>query len=194
MTPVILKPLFHRNQECIGIYYENYPSLNTIIRKLAGAKWSQTNKCWYTPLSKENYNKLYLSLKGKANIEQGELHKYLADKKKKPDNLPIVQQNSKPVNDALKKIVKSNNNLVQRSGVIYKTGVIHPVNGHIIPAMQQQLKLKAYSTSTIKTYTNEMGGLLHILKSIPADELNPEQLKRQFVKKPLLSQIYTQCE
>ena len=82
MKKVILKPLHHRNQECIGIYFENYGTINTLIRKHANAKWSQSNKCWYVPLSKENYNKLFFALKGKVEIEQAELHKYLADKKK----------------------------------------------------------------------------------------------------------------
>ena len=78
---VILKPLHHQGQECIGIYFENYGSINTLIRKQAGAKWSQSNKCWYIPLSKQHYNKLFFALKGKASIEQEELHKYLANKK-----------------------------------------------------------------------------------------------------------------
>ncbi|MBS1920375.1 MAG: tyrosine-type recombinase/integrase [Bacteroidetes bacterium] len=47
--------------------------------------------------------------------------------------------------------------------------------------MKQQLKLKAYSESTIKTYLSEMTQLLGILKNIPADELTPEHLKRYFL-------------
>ncbi|MBK5271289.1 MAG: hypothetical protein JJE22_09770 [Bacteroidia bacterium] len=92
MQTIQLKPLHHRGQECIGIYFENYPSLNTIIRKQAGAKWSQTNKCWYLPLSKENYNRLFFALKGKAVIEQSALHQYLAAKKK-----TTYSENKKPV-------------------------------------------------------------------------------------------------
>ena len=38
MKEVILKPLHHRGQECIGIYFENSFSLNGAIRKQAGAK------------------------------------------------------------------------------------------------------------------------------------------------------------
>ena len=83
MKQVTLKPLHHRNQECIGIFFENSPSLNGVISKQAGARWSQTKKTWYILLSKENYNKLALALKGKAVIEQQELHKYLAAKKDK---------------------------------------------------------------------------------------------------------------
>jgi site-specific recombinase XerD len=58
---------------------------------------------------------------------------------------------------------------------------IQTVNAHILPAMQQQLKLKAYSSSTIKTYINEMAQLLQTINNIPADELTPEHLKRYLV-------------
>ncbi len=51
MQTVTLKPLHHRGQECIGIYFENSSKLNGAIRKGAGAQWSQTHKCWYVPLS-----------------------------------------------------------------------------------------------------------------------------------------------
>lgn len=85
MKQVVLKPLHHRGQECIGLYFENSSKLNGAIRKHTGAKWSQTNKCWYVPLSKENYNKIFFAIKGFASIEQFALHQYLADKKgKKP--------------------------------------------------------------------------------------------------------------
>lgn len=55
------------------------------------------------------------------------------------------------------------------------------MNAHVIPAMEQHLKLKAYSPSTIKTYLGEMTQLLTILKTIPADDLTPELLKRYLI-------------
>jgi site-specific recombinase XerD len=47
--------------------------------------------------------------------------------------------------------------------------------------MDQTLKLKAFSPSTIKTYLNEMSQLLQAIKDIPADELKQEHLKRYLV-------------
>jgi integrase/recombinase XerD len=58
---------------------------------------------------------------------------------------------------------------------------ISSVNGHIIPAMTQHLKLKAYSASTIKTYRNEMSQLLVLLKNISADRLTTGDIKRYLV-------------
>lgn len=64
---------------------------------------------------------------------------------------------------------------------VYKKAIISNVNAHIIPAMHQHLKLKAYSPSTIKTYLNEMTQLLVLLKEAPADQLTVAQLKRYLV-------------
>ena len=47
--------------------------------------------------------------------------------------------------------------------------------------MEQHLKLKAYSPSTIRTYLGEMTQLLALLKDIPVDELRPAHLKRYLV-------------
>jgi integrase/recombinase XerD len=58
---------------------------------------------------------------------------------------------------------------------------IHPVNTHVLPAMEQRLKLKAYSDSTRRTYLNEMTQLLILLDKNAADELTVEDLKRYFV-------------
>jgi site-specific recombinase XerD len=47
--------------------------------------------------------------------------------------------------------------------------------------MQQRLKLKAFSNSTIKTYINEMAQLLQTQNKIPADDLTPELMRRYLV-------------
>ncbi|HLF46416.1 MAG TPA: hypothetical protein VI548_08325 [Chitinophagaceae bacterium] len=36
MKAVVLKPIHHREQECIGIYFENSPAINSAIRNNAG--------------------------------------------------------------------------------------------------------------------------------------------------------------
>jgi integrase/recombinase XerD len=55
---------------------------------------------------------------------------------------------------------------------------ISAVNQHVLPAMREKLRLKAYSESTIRTYVNEMAQLLKVLGSIPADKLTEDHLKR----------------
>ena len=82
METVILKPLQHRGQESIAIYFQKNAVIQSLIQKQAGAKWSKTNSCWYVSLSKSNYEKLAEALEGKSELRIDELKKYLSDKKK----------------------------------------------------------------------------------------------------------------
>lgn len=176
MNEVILKPLQHRGNECIGIHFPFNTILQQALRKTQDVKFSNTHKCWYTPLNKEQYNKIYTALKGLANIEQSELIEYLDRRKKqqtRPLNSVIKKSTEKPPATGLQ---KANPPLI-----IYKKEKIKSINAHVLPAMEQHLKLKAYSASTSRTYLNEMAQLLAVLKDIPADQLTPSHLKRYLV-------------
>jgi len=166
MPPVSLKPLFHRNQECIGIYYRHQPSLNTIIKKLPGVRWSQTHKCWYVPLNSDSYNSTYKALNGKAELDITTLKQYLEKKKK------VV---------ATTKLSATKQNIVKP---IPSTSPVWKLSGENLEALEkfvQLLKLKAYSESTIRTYRNEFIQLLQLLKSKAVNELTPDDLKRYMV-------------
>lgn len=163
---VSLKPLFHRNQECIGIYYQNHSSLNTIIKKLPGVRWSQTHKCWYVPLNSDSYNSTYKALDGKAELDITMLKQYLEKKKKVvATTIPSATKQN---------IVKS----------VPSTSPVWKLSGENLEALErfvQLLKLKAYSESTIRTYRNEFIQLLQVLKNKCVDELTPDDLKRYMV-------------
>ena len=58
---------------------------------------------------------------------------------------------------------------------------IHAVNQAAMQKYIETLQLKAYSPSTIKTYKNEFGQLLEILKSKPVDSLDAEKLRSYFL-------------
>ncbi len=54
---------------------------------------------------------------------------------------------------------------------------IYPVNQAALKEFQDTLRLKAYSESTIKTYSIEFSQLLYILKTYPVNKLKPEKLR-----------------
>ncbi|MGH2552440.1 MAG: tyrosine-type recombinase/integrase, partial [Chitinophagaceae bacterium] len=139
--------------------------------------WSQTRKCWYVPMSKENYNKVCNAMKGLGKIDQTELHHYLADRKKETD---ITKQTiTKPAKKAQNNILPvASRDIFPNSVVLYKSTRIHEVNAHVLQNMKEHLILKSYSKSTIRTYLQEMTHLLSMLKNIPADQLKTEHLKR----------------
>jgi integrase/recombinase XerD len=178
---VILKPLYHRGQESIALVYDNYSSLNAIVKKLPQVKWSQTNKCWYMPLSREHYNNIVLALQDKAIIENSALHQYLAEKKKNTENkeFNIVPTSSKVKSaratvSVAKPVVYQKTNIPTRD---YRPADIHPVNAHILPEMEQRLILMGYSASTQKTYLNEVGVFLRTIKQHPAETFSKQRIK-----------------
>lgn len=54
---------------------------------------------------------------------------------------------------------------------------IHPVNHAAMKRYIETLQMKAYSASTISTYTNEFSAFLTALKSYRAEDLKPERLR-----------------
>lgn len=166
MPLINLKPLYHRQMECIGLYYANNSALNNMVKKIAGIKWSQTNRCWYLPLSRENYNKIHLSLLGAAEIGNDELKHYLEKRKSIQATAasPVKKANTKlpaPISSPVWGL--SENNLQALEKFI------------------EQLKLKSYSPSTITTYRNEFLQLLQLLNKKNVAELTVDELRRYFV-------------
>ena len=58
---------------------------------------------------------------------------------------------------------------------------IYPVNRHILTRLEQELRLKAYSISTLKTYRNEMAQMVQWMGERPVDELNAEGIREYLV-------------
>ena len=62
----------------------------------------------------------------------------------------------------------------------YSSNKIFPINERVLPAMRQQLYLKGYSPSTIRTYLGEMTCFLKELKGVGAAEFEPARLRNYF--------------
>ena len=175
MQKVILKALYHRGQNCIGIYFEKNALLQSLVQKQAGGRWSRTNKCWYVLCTKQNYEQLAKTLKGKAILETGQLKKYLLEKKKN-NPAPVLASEKKtiaPKEVVHKEIIK----IVATPNQIY---TISKENREALQQFKRQLNLKAYSPSTIKTYTNEFTQFLNTIKDNPAKEFTVSRLKDYF--------------
>jgi integrase/recombinase XerD len=167
METITLQVFFHKGMECIGIFSGNNTSLNTIIQKKAGAKWSRTNKCWYVPCTEMNYGKLARSVHGKAILANGGLKQYLLNNKNQ----------KKPVQDGI----------VDRTDQVWKLAIpvvqskpVNKLSRENIEALQkfkQELILKGYSPSTLRTYTNEIVQFLYIIKNKPECEFSVARLK-----------------
>ena len=169
MQTVILRPLHHRGMECIGIHAVQNATLNFYFKK-AGAKWSKTNKCWYTPCSEKYYTQLAKDLKGIAVLEATELKKYLLDKKK--DTGKAIERLPRPV-------IPHKNVPQQKVPVQHQKPAIirSKPNIEALQKFHQQLVLKSYSASTIKTYRNEFIQFLQLIKEKPANGFTVQRVK-----------------
>ena len=183
MEKITLQPLHHRNQECIGIYVKANTKINNALNKKAGAKWSRTQCCWYIPFSRQNYDLLREVLTGMAEIDNTALRQYLANRKKddsKSPEPPETQQRlgEREQNAALfsKQAVVNNQSLQVKRGNV-PVEKIHPVNAHVIPDMEQRLRLRGYSASTRKTYLNEVSVFLRMIKMHRADDFSTQRIK-----------------
>jgi site-specific recombinase XerD len=164
MQQVILKPIHHRGQECIGIYYDNHSSLNNIIKKVPQVKWSQTNKCWYLPLSPSSYNQLCKALKEITAPDTTALKTYLEKRKQVVATIPVPA-----------------NKTVFKPSAPSPAWKLSKENLDALERFVEELKLKSYSDSTIRTYRNEFLQLLQLLKKKPAKELTAGDLRRYMV-------------
>jgi len=169
MQKVLLKPLYHREQEWIGIYYSPSNIINGLLKLKAGARWTQTHKCWYVPLNKAAYNKVWFALEGKAELEIQELLQYLEEKKKtdgafpqEPDLLPVKEPEIISPEEFKQPVA---------------AGLVQEVNNGVLPYLKQELLLRGYSPSTIRTYMNEMRVFLIAIGNHPATEYTPQQLR-----------------
>lgn len=161
MEKVILKPIQHRGEECIGIYFEKNAIIQNLIQKNAGAKWSRTLKCWYVLLSKNNYEVIAKALNGKVQMRMDELKKHLL----------LKRGNSIPVQKELLRTTEKLK-LPKHTESISKDNELEFIE------YKNRLILKGYSPSTIRTYCNEFQIFLQTLNKKSAKELTPEQLQR----------------
>jgi integrase/recombinase XerD len=157
MSTITLSLKEHKGEERIFAEFTYSKKINDAIKQIPAAKWSQSNKQWHLPSEKKSVIALRQKIDSLAAINTSILKKQLEEKKNSPKSLMKKDAAATPARS------------------------VHPINAHVLPSMRQQLKLKAYSPSTAKTYLNEMSQLLQALVNIPADELKAEHLKRYLV-------------
>jgi hypothetical protein len=165
MEAVILKPVYHRAQECIGIYFSKNAIIQSLIQKHVGARWSKTCACWYAPLSKGSYEELVHALKGKAILHDDDLKQHPLIKK-------VIQPSIMPGNSlAIAGTAKKPEQYRAPVQQVTLLTLLSKENKEALQQFKQQLILKSYSPSTIKTYTNEFIQFLNTIKEKPAVNL-----------------------
>jgi len=150
--PVITYQLIqHKNQDKILILFEPNAAWNKRIQKVAGVRWSKSYGGWTIPDTEINRQKCGLAQATPALI------------KKESTVAPVIKSKQ-----------------VAATGI--KTGktalsYISDANKEELKKFLQQLVLKAYSPSTIRTYRNEFGTFLQTLGKHAAEKLTVQRIK-----------------
>lgn len=122
--------------------------------------WSRTHACWYITYNATNYAELVKAIEHIANINSAEMVSY-EEKRKHVSRVKEIageRQNFTVTSIAITHI--SEENLAE------------------LELMMEALQLKAYSTSTIKTYKHEFCALLQLLHNRKVSTLTADDVKR----------------
>ncbi len=158
--------IFHRNEQRIRLQFQNYGPLNKLIKSLRGARWSKTYKSWHIPCDTTLYNGF------KNKIPEGCLLTEIKETTK-----AIPQQTNTLQALVIKNVsVKTAPNRKAVDNKIYPT-TLHTINQQALQQYLQCLQLKAYSTSTIKTYKSEFSAFLQTLRNTKAESLTTQRVK-----------------
>lgn len=100
MKKISVKPLFHNNQNCLGLFYPIDEELTKLVKTFPDAKWSKTNKCWYISNHKTNLKELFQVFKGIAFIDTSAVFAKTTTPTNKKTNEPKVEKTSLPALNA----------------------------------------------------------------------------------------------
>lgn len=84
MKTIEVKRIFHKGNNCLGLFFPFDHALQDIVRPLPGARWSKTNKCWLVDESKGMLFEIMRIFKDVAWINYEEL------KEKKSGELKLI--------------------------------------------------------------------------------------------------------
>ncbi|MFZ1528461.1 MAG: tyrosine-type recombinase/integrase [Ferruginibacter sp.] len=154
MHTITLSPIFHRNEDRIAVHFPPDNKLMQMIKSIREARWSHTKKCWHLPFTKNAYDLLLKKSNQLAMLDDTALRKFKPGKTTAPVKTAIAAS--------------------QKSYLLH----LHPNNLRQLQLMEEELKLKAYSASTIRTYKAELAALGQLIGGKALQELTQDQVKR----------------
>lgn len=154
---VRLEHLVHRAQRCIALHFPNDAGL-IAAAKHAGARWSKTHRCWYTPNSPERLRAIFAAFKGLAWVDSSPL--FTPKKTPVPTTPPIQPGNapaaSKPAAQPL------------------------PVGAPqqaALDAMRRKLEIARYSPRTVVVYLSAFRQLLQRFPDKHPNDIRTEDIE-----------------
>ncbi|MEO8772318.1 MAG: site-specific integrase [Ferruginibacter sp.] len=154
MNTIETSYVFHQNRKRIALTFEFNSKMNNYVRKIPGARFSKTIKCWHLPCDGLIYRHF------KKNLPEGWVIKEINDNKK------VAEGQTEAPAVKIAKAVKDTETTISKKNI------------QALDDLVGLLQLKSYSQNTIKTYKGEFCVFLGILKNRPAESITAEELKR----------------
>ena len=131
MHTIILSIKEHNGNERLFAAFPNDKVLNSLVREIPGARWSQTKKQWHFNLNRQVVELLKQKIGTLAKIDVEELKTQWKELEEKKDELRLVSVTG---------------------GTLVKSNSIPETHRVALQAYIDLLRLKNYSPNTIKTY------------------------------------------
>jgi site-specific recombinase XerD len=146
---VTVKKIFHRENYCLGIFFDKDWDIINEVKKIPEIKFSNTNKCWYILDKQEALSIIITSLKGKVWVDYSSL-KSLQSSLQKPEK--AIEEVS----------VKSTLTADQMQA---------------LRMIEQKLKLRGYSENTQRTYLQQFKEFLLFFKDTHPVDLTDIEIR-----------------
>ena len=127
---ITLKHLHHRGDDQIGLYFEYNPELIAAVKKLDGARWSASKRCWYVPSERFFVSDFFNKFKSLAYIDYSGIN----SNAQKPDS--SIGKSKRPF--------PKNNNLLL------------PETVRLIDRFKKWMIQHRYAENTINSYINQI--------------------------------------
>ena len=156
MSTISYQLVFHKKEHRILVRFAKNAEWNARIKKVSGVRWSATLNGWLIPDTAENRKKCGLS----------------ADALPATVSVVSKQMAAVAVNNAVL-------NSRSKTAPILKEALMHlsAVNRQTLSRYVEELRLKAYSESSVKTYRNEFGLFLKYLGEREAAACTTDDLR-----------------
>lgn len=160
---VTVKRIHHREMNCLALFFPKDREVIDHVKKIPGIKFSATHTCWYLQETKEAWKTIYNILKGKVWLDYSEIKK----SNQKPEQENLLVEKIIPENVLLVPIhVEAEPNFQSPKEVQLAA----------LEQMRKKLKLKNYSPSTIKTYTEQFKLFLQFFPESHPQELDEDEI------------------
>ncbi len=148
---VVIRKLFHRDMNCLGIYFAKDYEVIREVKRIPAVKYSDTHKCWYVPDQADALSGILECLSGRVAVDISELKK---PKQQERAEHPLAEvKYQEPDKKPVASIRTLNPNQLQA-----------------LRMMEQKLKLRGYSENTQRTYLQHFKEfLLFFYDSHPVD-------------------------